>query len=103
MFRSPGISLHRSITRTLCESRDNGKGYDYSNFHMVCWSGCPDSDYSYGSAKGGELTNAIVELFDYDDTYASLWSKVKEEVEKSGKQKPVSTRINFNTDDKVFR
>ena len=43
------------------------------NINMICWSGCPDDTYSYGSSTGGQLTNTIRKYFKQDLTYDQLW------------------------------
>lgn len=48
-----------------------------SAVNMLCWSGCPDNTYSYGSSDGGEFTNTLLAYFSKSDTYAQLWDKIK--------------------------
>lgn len=68
MFRVPCITM-RSIpfSATL-----NTK----STFSMLCWSGCPDDTYSYGSASGGEFTNCLLKYFSPTKTYDYLWGEI---------------------------
>ena len=47
------------------------------NIDMICWSGCPDDTYSYGSSTGGELTNTIRKYFNKNLTYDQLWNKIE--------------------------
>ena len=47
------------------------------NISMICFSGCPDDTYSYGSSSGGELTNTFRKYFDKDLTYDQLWTKIE--------------------------
>lgn len=44
---------------------------------MICWSGCPDSTYSYGSDTGGFLTNTLRKHFSKSLTYDQLWKKIE--------------------------
>lgn len=44
---------------------------------MLCWSGCPDDTYSYGSASGGEFTNAILRHWKEGISYEDLWKELK--------------------------
>ena len=34
--------------------------------NMICWSGCPDNTYSYGSSSGGQFTNTLRKYFNKD-------------------------------------
>lgn len=45
--------------------------------NMICWSGCPDSTYSYGSSSGGQFTNTLRKYFNKDMTYDQLWNKIE--------------------------
>lgn len=66
MFRSPGISF------SIAGRRLSGS----SSVRMLCWSGCPDESYSYGSASGGEFTMALRKYASNDRTYAEVWEKI---------------------------
>lgn len=66
MYRAP---MFKTMKPRLAASR--------KEFNMICWSGCPDDTYSYGSKSGGELTNTLLKYFDEDMTYLELWAKVK--------------------------
>ena len=46
---------------------------------MLCWSGCPDDTFSYGSDRGGEFTNTLLEKFKRGQTYKELWEKIVED------------------------
>ena len=45
--------------------------------NMICWSGCPDSTYSYCSSSGGQFTNTLRKYFNKDMTYDQLWNKIE--------------------------
>ena len=68
MFRTAVFSRRAKLLKA---------GKDSSSVQMLCWSGCPDNTYSYGSEDGGQLTNALLKHFDAALTYKQLWSKVK--------------------------
>lgn len=60
---------------------------------MLCWSGCMEAEYSYGSSRGGVMTNAIMSRWRKGVTYADLWSAVAKDVTKSqSTQHPMSTQ-----------
>ena len=99
MFRSPGVTLQKSIRKartTLRASRASG-------FKMLCWSGCPDSDYSYGSAAGGVFTNTLLDKFTGSDSYASWWNKVINDDNLLANEEPQQTSINWNVMQRVFK
>lgn len=73
------------------------------SFRMLCWSGCQEREYSYGGTFGGVMTNAILENWDRDDTYKSLWTKVETAVQlEQPTQHPQQTQYGTGFD-KVFR
>lgn len=41
------------------------------------WSGCPDSNYSYGDANGGKMTNALLKHYRADKSYNELWRDIE--------------------------
>lgn len=47
---------------------------------MLCWSGCLEAEYSYGSNRGGVMTNAITSRWRSGVTYADLWKMVVKDV-----------------------
>lgn len=73
MFRSAGFTMDVISDAVLPLDADGPVG-------MICWSGCADNTYSYGSSTGGELTNAIRRHLNKDSTYASLWKAVSNDV-----------------------
>lgn len=73
MFRSAGFTMDVISDAVLPLGADGPVG-------MICWSGCADNTYSYGSTSGGELTNAIRRHLNKDSTYASLWDAVSKDV-----------------------
>ena len=53
MFRTPQFSFKNSLKR-MQSSRNTDK-----KFAMLCWSGCPDNAYSYGSSARKSWTASI--------------------------------------------
>ena len=73
-------------------------------FSMLCWSGCPDDTYSYGSSSGGQFTNAIFRHFNEKLTYQELWDKIKNDKTLRAYENPQSTVIGCGFDGKeIFR
>ena len=72
MFRVPSVTLGRVAADSLCATHSASGGIE-----MRCWSGCPDNTYSYGSDRGGELTNAILRHYSAGKTYDELWNAVE--------------------------
>lgn len=71
---------------------------------MLCWAGCPDDTYSYGSESGGELTNTLLKYFKANMTYDQLWTKI--ENDKTLKTFETVQRTRMGTDfggQRVFR
>ena len=55
-FRNPVFRINPplSFDHTLIEKQ---------NFSMLCWSGCPDNTYSYGTSSGGGFTHPLLRHF----------------------------------------
>lgn len=70
MYRGP-ISFNRTRRKLKATSKLPG------NVQILCWSGCGDSNYSYGSSGGGKFTNTILEYYSVSRTYDSLCNKVE--------------------------
>lgn len=109
MFRSPGVNFRQiAIRQEIDEKLRNEYGLEprgKKNVNLLVWSGCPDNGLSYGSDKGGFLTNAICKaLKDYPKfaTYNQIWNSVG----KSGmvkKQSPKKTMLGGGFGGPVFR
>ena len=70
-----------------------GISLDTDGMKMLCWSGCLEAEYSYGSTNGGVMTNAILAHWKPGIGYAELWKATKAEVSvKQPGQHPVETR-----------
>lgn len=72
IFRAPNISLKASMGLAA----ENGQDIQFS---MICWSGCPDDTYSYGSATGGKFTNTLLKYFDSRCSYEYLWGRISKD------------------------
>lgn len=68
MFRAPGVSFAISARRMA---------FTLTPVRMLCWSGCPDDSYSYGTVAGGEFTTALRKYATKDRTYAEVWEKIQ--------------------------
>ena len=86
LFRSPSlkISVPLSWDYKLTENQP---------FSLLVWSGCPDDTYSYGSATGGQFTNALLRHFKGSKTYDELWKEIKEDYILQTFEDPQSTAI----------
>ena len=73
MFRAPSLGSRMMRRAEKVGFSRNGKKGQVS---MLCWSGCPDDTFSYGSDRGGEFTNTLLEKFKKGQTYRELWEKI---------------------------
>lgn len=86
MFRTP-VTFARQMRKLSASSNISGP------INMICWSGCPDNTYSYGSSTGGQFTNTFRKYFNKDLTYDQLWSKI--EANSTLKQYEIVQRTNM--------
>ena len=96
MFRTPGMTfLSKASVMTKSGAQPR----------MLCWSGCPDSSYSYGSSSGGEFTKALRKYALNDRTYSQVWKKVSSDETLKRHQTVKFTKIgDFDADNaKIFR
>lgn len=72
---------------------------------ILCWSGCREAEYSFGSIRGGELTLAVAANWKKGESYNGLWAKVSSWVNASQKtQHPVQTCLGgFPAGTEAFR
>ena len=73
---------------------------------LLCWSGCRESEYSFGSSRGGMLTSALVGSWKKGCSYDYLWEEASTKVRRSQPgQNPVQTRIGlgFESGTEAFR
>lgn len=72
---------------------------DLASLRMLCWSGCKEIEYSYGSSYGGVMTNALVKRWVKGITYANLWKNIVSDVQsKQPTQHPVATSLGVSFD-----
>ena len=97
IMRSSGFSLNPPL------AWDHNMS-DNVNFSLLCWSGCPDDTYSYGSSSGGQFTNALLRHFNGNKTYEQLWNEIKNDKTLRSYENPQSTVIGKGFEGKeVFR
>lgn len=61
---------------------------------ILCWSGCKESEYSYGGSSGGVMTGALVRSWHSGISYSDLWKKVVSGVRsQQPTQHPVQTAV----------
>ena len=66
---------------------------------MLCWSGCREAEYSFGSNMGGELTLSLKACWGRKTSYSSLWAKMAKRVTSyQSTQHPVATSIGVQFD-----
>jgi len=73
---------------------------------ILCWSGCRETEYSYGGRKGGYLTLAVLNSWEKGKTYSELWKEASAWVKKiEPDQNPVQTYVGdgFQETMEVFR
>ena len=65
-----------------------------SPVRMLCWSGCKETEYSYGSSMGGVMTRGLAESWRKGITYSGLWPLVVKYVHREQPtQNPTQTVI----------
>lgn len=73
------------------------------SFRMLCWGGCQEAEYSYGSTFGGVMTNKILDNWKKDRTYRQVWDLVVQAVNaEQPTQHPEATQYGSGFD-LVFR
>lgn len=71
---------------------------------MLCWSGCPDDSYSYGSDYGGEFTSALLRYAQSSKSYDDVWKKLSRDASLAAKQQVRATKIgSFDTKKSIFK
>lgn len=107
MFKMPGIRMDNFMPRFMsaCYLEKGTERLIYPKIpNVLVWSGCPDNTYSYGSASGGQFTNTILKYFNQNETYLSLWEKIKNDGSLKRYEQVQKTVIgNFQENDLIFR
>ena len=73
---------------------------------ILCWSGCKESEYSYGGSSGGTLTTAVLMKWKPNVSYGALWENVRSWVVRmQSDQRPVQTFIGkgFSENTEAFK
>lgn len=71
---------------------------------MLCWSGCPDDSYSYGSDYGGEFTSVLLRYAQSSKSYDDVWKKLSRDTSLAAKQQVRATKIgSFDTKKSIFK
>lgn len=104
MFRSvgPEVSIARGLGVPLENKMVKSRGFDLKpraiplekdSIRMLCWSGCLEKEYSYGSTKGGVMTNSMLSRWAKGMTYVNLWKYIEVDVNRAQPtQHPKSTQ-----------
>lgn len=75
-------------------ARSMGDDTKASYPRILCWSGCKEAEYSYGSSSGGMLTTGVVNGWKSGISYGSLWTLACDWVKsKEPTQHPVQTYV----------
>jgi hypothetical protein len=91
MFRSisSDIAIARGLAVPLESKEVKSSGFDLkpraialdaASFRMLCWSGCLEKEYSYGSKNGGVMTNSLMNRWKKGMSYDVLWNKILSDV-----------------------
>ena len=97
MYRTPGITFGKQMKLMSSSSRS-------ATPNMLCWSGCPDDSYSYGSAYGGYFTLALCDAYSANKTYDDIWKSILNNKNLKSTQKVRLTKIgDFDTTKKIFK
>lgn len=90
MVRSSGFTFrpYRFVKARAMESGD------MKPLRMLCWSGCKESQYSYGGNRGGVMTSSLMKNWKSGISYSLLWGRTRQGVIKEQPtQTPVQTII----------
>lgn len=97
MFRQPSFTMRYVVPLSATHHEDG-------DVSMLCWSGCPDDTYSYGSSSGGQFTNALIKHFSANKTYDYLWNEIESDTRLMEYEKVQRTIIGSGFDAKpIFR
>ena len=92
LIRSSGFTF--SISDNIAVRPLSTGGSSVAEPRIMCWSGCKESEYSYGGSNGGVMTSALIRNWHEGITYVDLWSCVVRDVRKAQPtQNPVCTKI----------
>lgn len=90
MVSSKGFTFHPERFVGAQAMWSDGK----PQFRMLCWSGCKESQYSYGGNAGGVMTSALIRNWEKGMSYSLLWGRTRLCVTKEQPtQNPVQTVV----------
>lgn len=95
MFRTVGFTM--AMTDGMVFPADS------NTIKMLCWSGCADSTFSYGSATGGEFTNALLKYYKNGITYDDLWDAISKDKHLKYFEEVKRTQIGSGFSGEVFK
>lgn len=86
MVRSSGFTFrpYRFVKARAMESGD------MKPLRMLCWSGCKESQYSYGGNRGGVMTSSLMKNWKSGISYSLLWGRTRQGVIK---EQPTQTPV----------
>ena len=90
IVRSSGFTFspYRFVKARAMESGD------MKPLRMLCWSGCKESQYSYGGNRGGVMTSSLMKNWKIGISYSLLWGRTRNGVIKEQPtQTPVQTIV----------
>lgn len=102
MVRSGGFTFRPESFVTCRPMSADGKG----GVSILCWSGCKESEFSYGGNGGGVLTKSVVGSWKPGRTYGALWDEAVRRVKSSQpNQNPVQSFVGcgFTTQKEAFK
>ena len=74
-------------------------GLESQKLRMLCWSGCAESEYSFGSSSGGVMTNGLLLGWRSGIGYSALWDYIVSYVSaRQPTQHPQITEDGFYSD-----
>ena len=94
MFRSVAteVSIARGLGVPLENKMVKSRGFNFKpraipletdSLRMLCWSGCLEKEYSYGSSRGGVMTNSMLARWSNGMSYDNLWKYIETDVNKA--------------------
>ena len=90
LVRSSGFTFR---PERFVKAQAMGSG-DGKPLRMLCWSGCKESQYSYGGNSGGVMTGSLMRNWKKGISYSLLWGRTRQGViEEQPTQTPVQTII----------
>ena len=94
MVQSKGFTFKIPGRRVFKVSRDGSAKEVGEGLRLLCWSGCKEGEYSYGSVLGGTLTIAVSKYWKKGVSYEDLWKNASSRVvEVQPGQTPVKTNV----------